>query len=50
MLLAQVLGGVVGVSIAYVWHRLDENKRNRNEAILQARHQAELEEMKKSFN
>jgi hypothetical protein len=50
MLLAQILGGVFGISIAYIWHRLDENKRNRDEATLQARYQAELEEIKKSFS
>ena len=41
--LAQIAGGLFGVSIAYVWYRIDENYHDRILAKHQAKHQAEME-------
>ena len=48
-LLAQLLGGIVGVGIAYYMNRVVDHRDQRREAEQQAQHQAEMAAIKNQY-
>ena len=46
-LLAQILGGLTGIGIAYIWYRLDERPHERSTAEARIKFEAEMEEIRK---
>lgn len=49
MLLVQILGGLCGIGIAYIWYRVDERKQERIDAELKKQHKAELEQIRINY-
>ena len=49
MFLVQILGGLCGIGIAYIWYLYDEKKQARIDAELKKQHEAELEQLRINY-
>lgn len=48
MLLVQILGGLIGIAIAYGMHRFFEQKHERIDEALRAQHKIEMEKLRQA--